>query len=130
MRTLFASLFIFARLIVQSTLLALNQIWVNKTRSILTTLGIIIGVSSVSAVIAAMHGMNTKIMDNFEMFGTKKIFIWPDRPSTGPNKNADWWQIRFKTEEFQGDYSENCKDQQCHHQGIAGCRGNLLAGTG
>ena len=65
------------RLLVQSTLLALSQIWVNKTRSILTTLGIIIGVSSVSAVIAAMSGMNSKIMENFEIFGTKKIFIWP-----------------------------------------------------
>jgi putative ABC transport system permease protein len=102
MRTLLKGLFIFARLIVQSTFLALNQIWVNKTRSILTTLGIIIGVSSVSAVIAAMHGMNTKVMENFEIFGTKKIFIWPDRPSTGPNKNADWWQLRFKTEQFEG----------------------------
>ena len=30
------------RLVLQSALLALSQIWVNKTRSILTTLGIII----------------------------------------------------------------------------------------
>lgn len=93
---------LFLRLVIQSALLALNQIWVNKTRSILTTLGIIIGVASVSAVIAAMHGMNNKIMENFEMFGTKKIFIWPQRPDTGAKKNTDWWQIRFRTEEFEG----------------------------
>ncbi len=90
------------RLLIQSTLLALNQIWVNKTRSILTTVGIIIGVASVSAVIAAMDGMNNKIMENFETFGTKKIFLWPERPSSGPKKNVDWWQIRFKQEEFNG----------------------------
>ena len=88
------------RLIIQSALLALNQIWVNKTRSLLTTLGIIIGVASVSAVIAAMSGMNSKIMENFETFGTKKIFLWPERPSTVPKKNVDWWQLRFKEYEF------------------------------
>ncbi|MBL7214585.1 MAG: ABC transporter permease [Phycisphaerae bacterium] len=95
------------RLLTQSTLLALSQIWVNKTRSILTTLGIIIGVSSVSAVIAAMGGMNNKIMENFETFGTKKIFLWPERPSSGPKKNIDWWQIRFREEEF-NDMLEYC----------------------
>ncbi len=95
------------RLIIQSAMLALNQIWVNKTRSILTTLGIIIGVASVSAVIAAMSGMNNKIMENFETFGTKKIFLWPERPSSGPKKNVDWWQIRFKEEEFD-DIREYC----------------------
>jgi putative ABC transport system permease protein len=102
MKTLLMMPLMLFRLIVQSALLALSQIWVNKTRSILTTLGIIIGVSSVSAVIAAMSGMNNKIMENFETFGTKKIFLWPERPSSGPKKNVDWWQIRFKLEEFDG----------------------------
>ncbi|MHC4551633.1 MAG: ABC transporter permease [Planctomycetota bacterium] len=95
------------RLVIQSALLALNQIWVNKTRSLLTTLGIIIGVASVSAVIAAMDGMNNKIMENFETFGTKKIFLWPNRPSSGPKKNVNWWQIRFKEHEFD-DVLEYC----------------------
>jgi putative ABC transport system permease protein len=107
MKHFFLTPLLFLRLVIQSALLALNQIWVNKTRSILTTLGIIIGVASVSAVIAAMHGMNLKIMENFEMFGTKKIFIWPQRPDTGAKKNTDWWQIRFKTEEFEG-MTEHC----------------------
>ncbi|MHC4289372.1 MAG: ABC transporter permease [Planctomycetota bacterium] len=102
MKRLLLAPLLLARLILQSALLALNQIAVNKTRSILTTLGIIIGVASVSAVIAAMDGMNNKIMENFEMLGTKKIFMWPQRPKSGSQKNADWWQIRFKTEEFEG----------------------------
>jgi len=105
-RFLFAPL-LFVRLVIQSAVLALTQIWVTKTRSILTTLGIIIGVASVSAVIAAMDGMNNKIMENFEIFGTKKIFVWPERPSTGAKKNMDWWQIRFKTEQFEG-MTEHC----------------------
>ena len=95
------------RLMLQSTFLALGQIWVNKTRSILTTLGIIIGVASVSAVIAAMEGMNRKILENFEMFGTRKIFMWPERPQTGPQKNAPFWLLRFQPEHFEG-LLENC----------------------
>ncbi|MCI0498705.1 MAG: ABC transporter permease [Planctomycetales bacterium] len=102
MKTLLLAPLILLRLLLQSTLLAVNQIWVNKTRSILTTLGIIIGVSSVSAVIAAMDGMNKKIMENFEIFGTKKIFLWPEQPSSGPKKNIPLREIRFKTQEFEG----------------------------
>ena len=54
----------FFRLLIQSVLLALGQIWVNKIRGFLTTLGIIIGVGSVTAVIAGMNGMNAMIMEN------------------------------------------------------------------
>jgi len=46
MRHLLLAPLLFVRLVIQSALLALNQIWVNKTRSILTTLGIIIGAVS------------------------------------------------------------------------------------
>ncbi|MBC8378334.1 MAG: ABC transporter permease [Planctomycetes bacterium] len=101
------------RVMTQSTLLALSQIWVNKTRSILTTLGIIIGVFSVSVVIAAMDGMNNQIKENFETFGTKKIFLGPERPSSGPKKNMDWWQIRFKEHEF-NDILEYCPTVECN----------------
>ena len=90
----------FFRLLVQSILLALGQIWVNKTRSVLTTLGIIIGVASVTAVIAGLTGVNEMLMENFEYFGTKKIFLWPERPRTGSQKNVNHWQIRFKPEQF------------------------------
>ncbi|NLK41596.1 MAG: FtsX-like permease family protein [Planctomycetes bacterium] len=91
-----------ARLILQSALLAVGQIWVNKTRSLLTTLGIIIGVASVAAVIAALEGMNRRILENFESFGTRKIFIWPERPQTGRQKNIAYEQIRFEPEQFDG----------------------------
>jgi len=38
----------------QSAFLALGQIWANKVRAVLTTIGIVIGVASVTAVIAAL----------------------------------------------------------------------------
>lgn len=92
----------FVRLIAQSVRLAAGQIWTNKVRSVLTTLGIIIGVASVTAVIAALSGLKAKIMSDIETFGTNRIFIWPDRPDTGKHKNLPWDQIRFKPEQIDG----------------------------
>jgi putative ABC transport system permease protein len=89
------------RLVLQSIRLALGQIWSNKVRSILTTLGIIIGVASVTAVIAALSGLKEKVMADFQTFGTNRIFIQPDRPDKGPKKNASWRVIRFYPEQFE-----------------------------
>ena len=47
----------FLRVLYQSIHLALSQIWANKTRAVLTMLGIIIAVASVTAVIAALSGL-------------------------------------------------------------------------
>ena len=90
----------FFRLLLQSMHLALSQIWANKSRSFLTTLGIIIGVASVTAVIATLTGLKSKILSQVESFGTNTIFISPRRPDTGPLRHADWWSIRFKAEQF------------------------------
>ena len=53
---------VFLRFMYQSIHLALSQIWANKMRSALTTLGIIIGVASVTAVIAALTGLKAKVL--------------------------------------------------------------------
>jgi putative ABC transport system permease protein len=90
----------FLRLLYQSVYLALGQIWTNKTRSVLTTIGIVIGVASVTAVIAALTGLETKIKSQVETFGTNTIFISPRRPDKGPMRHASWWTIRFLPEHF------------------------------
>ncbi len=66
---------IFARLLFQTVWLALGQIWTNKIRSMLTTLGIIIGVAAVVAVVSATDGMKKYVLNEFETFGAKKVFI-------------------------------------------------------
>jgi putative ABC transport system permease protein len=91
-----------ARLIYQSIGLALVQIWANRTRSVLTTIGIIIGVASVTSVIAALSGLKAKVLGEFENFGSKCIYIWPQWPSTGPMKNASWYSIKFNPDSFDG----------------------------
>jgi len=92
----------FLQLFYQSVYLALGQVWINKTRSILTTIGIVIGVASVTAVIAALTGLENKVLTQVESFGTNTIFIVPRHPDKGPLRHASWWTIRFLPEHFDG----------------------------
>ena len=108
----------FLRLFYQSVYLALGQIWTNKTRSILTTIGIVIGVASVTAVIAALTGLKAKVLTQVETFGTNTIFILPTRPDKGPMRHASWWTIRFLSEHFD-DMLEHCPSVE-HFSRIAG----------
>jgi len=66
---------IFIHVLTQTVFLAFGQIWANKVRSILTTLGIIIGVAAVVAIVAATDGMRVYVLSQFETFGAKKVFI-------------------------------------------------------
>lgn len=84
----------------QSVLLALGQIWSNKTRSLLTTLGIIIGVASVTAVIAALSGLKANILADFETIGNNKIALFSQHPQTGRHRHASWRSIRFEPDDF------------------------------
>ncbi len=103
---------LFLQLVAQSIRLAMAQIWANKTRSVLTTLGIIIGVASVTAVIAALSGLKAKIMQDVQTFGTNKIFCWPTWPETGPMKRASWQVIRFQPDQFEG-LLDHCPSVKC-----------------
>lgn len=82
----------------QSAFLALGQIWANKVRAILTTIGIVIGVASVTAVIAALTGLKQNVLSEFETFGTNKIFIIP-RPPDG-QRILHWADLRFEPQLF------------------------------
>jgi putative ABC transport system permease protein len=92
-------------IVYQSVFLALGQIWNNKVRSMLTTIGIVIGVASVTAVIAAMTGLKTNILTEFETFGTNKIFVFPRSP--GPRSHISLNKFRFTPELFDT-MLENC----------------------
>jgi putative ABC transport system permease protein len=120
MRGLLAIPIAFFRLFYQSVYLALGQIWANKTRSVLTTIGIVIGVASVTAVIAALSGLKAKILTQVETFGTNTIFIFPTRPEKGSLRHASWWTIRFLPEHFD-DMLEHCPSVE---------RFSRIAGTG
>ena len=86
----------------QSVLLALGQIWSNKVRSLLTTLGIVIGVASVTVVIAALTGLKASVLEQFANMGTNKVYVFPDRPDSGPLASLSWRRVNFQTDEFDG----------------------------
>src|SRR3569832_1319768 len=85
-------------LVYQSIVLALSQIWANKVRGILTTLGILIGVAALSAVIALITGMKQRVLNEFEAFGTNKIFVEPHWPQK--YRTVSWRQIMFRLNDF------------------------------
>ncbi|MCT4605080.1 MAG: ABC transporter permease [Marinisporobacter sp.] len=61
--------------VLESIKVAVSAIWVNKMRSLLTMLGIIIGISSVIAVVALGQGSQAAIDQEFEQFGASRGFI-------------------------------------------------------
>jgi putative ABC transport system permease protein len=71
---------ILVRLLIQTVVLAIQQIWANKIRAMLTTLGIIIGVSAVIVLAAAGQGFKTFVLDQFSTFGASKVWIFPRMP--------------------------------------------------
>jgi len=98
----FRFIFRFLSLILQSTLLAISQIKSNLVRSTLTTLGIVIAVAAVTAVIAALTGLKSKVLSEFETIGTNSIYIFSYRPDTGPYRYARYDRIQFEPEIFEG----------------------------
>jgi putative ABC transport system permease protein len=89
------------RLFMQTVGLALGQVWANKVRAMLTTLGVIIAVASITAVTAVGEGFKTFMLDQFATFGANKVWIFPDRPDT-QRERYSWRQIRIKKEEVEG----------------------------
>ncbi|HUJ14164.1 MAG TPA: ABC transporter permease [Thermoanaerobaculia bacterium] len=58
--------------------IALRAIGANKLRSILTVLGVMIGVASVIAVVSLVQGMQYKISKDLQSIGSTFIEVYPD----------------------------------------------------
>lgn len=72
-------------------LVALEGIWVNKLRSFLTMLGIIIGVSAVIAVVAIGQGGKSAIVTSLEKLGTNLFVVHlSNRNTNEPITRADY----------------------------------------
>jgi len=92
---------IFVRLLTQTVFLAFGQIWANKVRALLTTLGIIIGVGAVISVVAATDGLQKFVLKEFATVGANKIWIFPRLPREARDRYS-WRQIRMKLDEVNG----------------------------
>ncbi len=89
------------RILFQTVFLAIGQIWANKMRSALTTLGIIIGVSAVIATVSATDGLRKFVLSEFATIGANKVWIFPNRPDRARDKYS-WRQIRITREQVDG----------------------------
>jgi putative ABC transport system permease protein len=58
--------------------IALRAILANKMRSILTVLGVMIGVAAVIAVVSIVQGLQHKISNDLADIGTTFIEVFPD----------------------------------------------------
>lgn len=80
--------------------IALRAIWRNKSRSILTMLGVIIGVGAVIMLISIGSGLQQLVVDQFEDFGANNIFVIPGEIEGGFSEDTAVAQannkIRYK----------------------------------
>jgi putative ABC transport system permease protein len=65
---------------------ALEQLWANKLRSVLTVLGIIIAVASTITVVSVVQGFTRYVSDFLQGLGTNAMWVWPDRPAGDAGK--------------------------------------------
>ncbi len=61
----------------ETMLLALRSVWRNKVRSVLTMLGIIIGVAAVIILVGLGQGLQKYITGQFEEMGTNLVMVLP-----------------------------------------------------
>ncbi len=74
---------------IDSVRMAFNQLRANKLRSVLTLLGIIIGVGSVVGVVSMGEGLRSKVMTEIDKIGgSRLIFVAP--PPRWYNKDGRW----------------------------------------
>ena len=68
---------------------AATAITAHKLRSALTILGIVIGVTTVIAMVSLIEGFNNNVVKNFESFGATLVQFQKFDPQFGPGGNRD-----------------------------------------
>lgn len=81
---------LFLRLIKESFLFAISAILINRLRTILTVLGITIGIFSVIIVFTVVDSMQNQITTSIESMGSNVVFVqkWPWEFS----QDFEWWK--------------------------------------
>jgi len=87
---------------------SLDAIFVNKVRSALTMLGVIIGVLSVILLISIGHGIQNYVKDQFEALGSNLVFVMPGKtPLSGGRDPAE----AFSRNKLEGKHVKLIKTQ-------------------
>jgi putative ABC transport system permease protein len=78
---------------------ALAALWANRLRSVLTTLGIVVGVAAVIAVVSLVQGLQQMITGQLQGVGATYIIVAPDRGDARPGTAAR--QVKLTWEDGQ-----------------------------
>ncbi|MDX2017318.1 MAG: ABC transporter permease [Planctomycetota bacterium] len=89
------------KVLLQTVATAIAQIWANKFRALLATLGIIVAVTAVLATVSATRGLRQYVLDEFATLGANKVWIFPQRPRLQGDRFS-WRQIRLTTAQLDG----------------------------
>ena len=75
----------------EAMLMAFAAIRVNKLRSFLTVLGVLIGVSSVIGMVSLITGLNNSMAKQIESLGSNAIYVSKTKPgiSFGPHSSEE-----------------------------------------
>lgn len=81
----------------EGTKIAFSAIWANKTRAILTTTCIVIGIVSVTAMNTITDGVDRSFDESMDMLGRNVVYVekWPWGLGGGEYK---WWEYRNRRE--------------------------------
>jgi putative ABC transport system permease protein len=78
---------------------ALAALWANRMRSVLTTLGIVVGVAAVIAVVSLVQGLEQMITGQLQGVGATYMIVAPDRGDQRPGTAAR--QVKLTWEDGQ-----------------------------
>jgi len=76
---------------VESLRMAFQSIWANKMRSVLTTLGVIIGVTTVIAIVSIIQGANKAFTEEISFIGSNTLYV---QKHSWIMSNEEWWKIK------------------------------------
>ena len=80
----------------ESVRIALNALFANKLRSILTMLGIIIGVGAVIAMVSVGMGVRQKVTSSIASLGSNMLIVMPGSQNSGGVRSAAGSMITLK----------------------------------
>jgi putative ABC transport system permease protein len=109
--------------------LALQSLWANKLRSVLTLLGVVIGVASVIAVVTLVNGANRYVADKIYRYGADVFTVSKQsRVITSYDEYMKFQKRKNVLLEDERFIADNCK--RCQSVGaLQNTAGKVVVGT-